>query len=229
MEHLKIITNGISGTKNIISNLPTTNTNVYNKQILDPLTTLIKLAILAYKQKGTKVSIHTNHISFQTPDFLQGTWRWKNGDNRYDLHNLCNPIERGVEWYDCHTNKNIHIIFTLAIKGLKRLKESYKDLPNTSLVCDAISHYISILEKRLEDVNKPESVSLQTKLENNINTSLREMWDLDEIAIISSMLTLAQKKKYEQDISYIIAGLEKIIEGKDNYTHQIILKYTTSL
>lgn len=229
MDQLKTLKNSITGTNTIIHSIQSSIPTGCNKQILDPLTSLIKLCLLNFKKPGTKISITNNKISFQSPDIFQGTIRWKNGDNRFDLHNLCNPIERSVEWYNCQDNSNIATIFTLAISGLKKFKESYKDIENTNLVCDAISHYISILENKLEKNIKPDKINLQTLNESNINKSLRNMWETDEIAIISSMLILAKKKKYQNDVSATVRAIECLLECKDATTHEIILKYSTTL
>jgi len=229
MEQIKLLKNGINGTKTILTKYTSMTSNTtYNKQILDPLTTLIKIALLNFKDKGTKLSINANKISFHSPTVLQGSIRWHNGDNRLDLHNLCNPIERVVEWYDC---KDPHIgnIFQLACNGLKKLRDSYNGIENSNIVCDALSHYISILQDNLEKDIKPEQINVVTQSENNINKSLRNMWELDEISIISSLLLLAKSRRHCQDISYIVNSIECLVNEKDNILHEIILKYTTTL
>ena len=54
-------------------------------QVIEPLTCMIRLAILAYKPKGTKVCIYENAIYIQEPSLLQGPIRWLSGDNRNDM------------------------------------------------------------------------------------------------------------------------------------------------
>ena len=76
-----------------LSNVLTKNINDKNKsQVLDPLSSLIRLALLNYKPIGTKLSFYNNTINFQEPDFLQSAKRWSSGDNRNQIHNLYNPI-----------------------------------------------------------------------------------------------------------------------------------------
>ena len=60
--------------------------------IIDPLTCIVKLAVLSFKAPGTKISISKNSILFHEPNFFQGTWRFFQGDKREDLHNLYKPI-----------------------------------------------------------------------------------------------------------------------------------------
>ena len=233
MDQIKFLHEGIKNTKNILTQYQSSAVKsspvFYNKQILDPLTSLIKIALLNYKEKGTKIRISNNKISYQNPDLFQGPIRWRNGDNRHDLHNLCNPIERGVEWYEANNSEHIKNIFQVAATGLRKLKESYQGIEDTNLVCDAISHYISILEDKLEKDVKPDKLRLQTLNESNINKSLRNMWQPDEIAIVSQLLTLAKGHKYQADVSCVVKAVECLLEGKDQTTYEIIMKYTTSL
>ena len=60
--------------------------------IIDPLTCLIRLAMLEFKPINTKLSIKNNRITYNDPNILQGALRWSNGDNRSDIHNIYNPI-----------------------------------------------------------------------------------------------------------------------------------------
>merc|ERR1711981_1556014 len=80
-------------------------------QILEPLSCLVRLGMIKYKEKGIKISIHDNKISFHDPNFYQGTIRWHSGDNRNDLHNLCNPIIKCTEWYDTTIPEIKNIIY----------------------------------------------------------------------------------------------------------------------
>ena len=117
-----------------------------SRQILDPLTTMIKLAILGYKPIGTKLAIDNNKIYFQEPTFSQGLLRWVYGNKRYELHQLLHPIGKAVKRYDIKDN-SILIIFQLAVKGLNQLKLSYKN--NSSLVIHSLELYISIINSVL--------------------------------------------------------------------------------
>ena len=76
-----------------------------NNQVLDPLTCMIKLALLNYKPFGTKISISNNRIFFQEPTVFQGSLRWKNGDTRLDIHNLLTVIQKATKWYDLRNEK----------------------------------------------------------------------------------------------------------------------------
>ena len=119
---------------------------LFNKEvkhfILDPLTCIIRCAILSFKPIGTKISIYENKISFCDPNFLQGTLRWGSGDKREDLHNIYNPIIKSTQWYS-RKDQNIINIFTLAKKGLNKLKTSYEE---NSIIAHSLALYINIIE-----------------------------------------------------------------------------------
>ena len=63
------------------------NQIISNKEkntILDPLTCIIKLGILNFKPKGTKISINNNRITYHEPSLLQGR-RTRRPFNRRDV------------------------------------------------------------------------------------------------------------------------------------------------
>ena len=75
--------NSITGINYVIKSLNYTQPfNEHGKQILEPLSCMIRLAILSFKENGTKISICGNRITYQTYNFIQGAMRWTNGDKR---------------------------------------------------------------------------------------------------------------------------------------------------
>ena len=109
------------------SNIHSLTNLFFNKEIkkslLDPLTCIIRCAVLSFKPFGTKISILNNRITYHEPTILQGTIRWSQGDKREDLHNIYNPILKSTQWY-IKENPDILNVFKLAKKGLERLKSS---------------------------------------------------------------------------------------------------------
>ena len=45
-----------------------------NSQILDPFSTIYKLALLSYKPEGSKISIYNNRIYYSEPGLLQRSY-----------------------------------------------------------------------------------------------------------------------------------------------------------
>lgn len=121
--------------------------NETNKQYLEPLTSLFKLALVAFKENGTKVAISNHRIYIQTPSFLQGTIRSVYGNTREEVHHLLQPIFQCVKLYPPSQNQELSYLYKLAIKGLRNLKKSYDN--DSSTVCYTIDLYISILDRTL--------------------------------------------------------------------------------
>ena len=116
-------------------------------QTLEPMCCMIRLAMLAFREIGTKISISNNRIITIEPSIIQGPIRWTYGDNRQDLHHLLHPIVKAIELYDINI-PHIFNIFKHTSLGLTKLKLAYND--DSSIICHSLIHYISIVDKALE-------------------------------------------------------------------------------
>ena len=152
--------------------------------IIEPLTCLIRLAILEYKPVGTKISVNNNKIEYNDPNILQGAIRWSNGDAREDLHNIFNPIKKAVEWFDKDQEEIAHI-FACSIKGLYRLKKSYH---HNSVISHSIQYYIDYIDNNLKN-EKHETKDKMTSETNTLYLKLKEFWTPREIVIINNLLS----------------------------------------
>ncbi len=119
---------------------------------LDPLTTLIKLAILPYKPEGTKLSIDSNYIHYSENTIYQFAIRKYLGDSYNDLRDLNKSLHKAVAWY--YDEPKLKYLFELAINGLEKLKKTYG---NTGKA-DAVQSYIDILSgfnrRVINEINK---------------------------------------------------------------------------
>ena len=192
-------------------------------EFIDPICTVIKLAILHYKTNGTKISIKNNVIDIQDASLIQGIVRYWGGDQRDQLHQLKLPIFyfRGIVLGFIkldHLNIDVNtlvMINDLAIKGLKKMRITYdNDRKVGSLVKNCIDDYIKILHTNysLDDYmsdkykfNKPTLFAIYneyTKLwhlnDFNIITALFESADTEENPVI-------QNKKADAIDHYIMA------------------------
>ena len=120
---------------------------LFNKKdkniIIDPFSCIIKLGLLSYQNKGTKISIIDNQINFNGPNVGQGIIRYLYGDGREDLHNLFKPIQKSVEWYREKDFNDIGFLFERAKVGMLVLKKSYGKFET---IQHTIDYYISILD-----------------------------------------------------------------------------------
>jgi len=214
MDSLYLLKYGILGTKKAINSVMNPESE---KQLLDPMSSIIRLALLTFKGKNTKISISHNKIYFQPPNLLQGTIRWTYGDARDDLHNLCHTIEIATLWYDPKKDKNVENIFKFAIKGLNNLRESYliknAKIMDSNLVCHSIMHYISLLENSLKGSEMPE---INRDLEKEFDI-FKKIWNVGEIEIVNGLFLLAQDKKDKnEEYIYAVKAIDAIVQEKDN-------------
>jgi len=172
----------------------------------------MKLILLQYKKKGTKISVSDNSILYNEPTITQGVLRSIYGDCREDLHNLYHPLLKCIEWY---SNEDPHFKFFYqeAKKGLLLLKDVYND--NTT-IHHTISHYISIVDGTYNQ--KKEQF-------NPIIDTLREIWTPAEIKTLYDLLKLIEKNK-NKDI--YLKALEDIVTSKELFINDYIHKISTT-
>ena len=94
--------------------------------LLEPMSSIIRLAILSFSDEGTKIAISNNKIYVQEPSYLQPILRKIYGANRTELSHLLRPIVICKKRYD-EKDKSIKNIFKFAVKGLKKLKFAKKE------------------------------------------------------------------------------------------------------
>jgi hypothetical protein len=213
--------------------------NIYRKnfptehrQILDPLTTMIKLAILGYKPQGTKLAIDNNKIYFQEPSFTQGFLRWAYGNKRYELHHLLNPIIKAVKRCDV-TNPSIRSIFTLAINGLERLKSSYNN--SSSVVIHSLDLYTNIINNALV-IDKDESRIKNNLLIHNVQDDdetpnkisiFSNLWLDEEINLVAKMLHQIETTK--NDAKTYLDAINTILLMKEDRANVLIAELSDRL
>ena len=121
-------------------------------QLLDPMTTLVRVALLKFMPTGTLLRFHHNRILYDGPGLLQGLQRdyarWcGQSASKEDLHNLLPPLLRACEWFgssDAH-----RATFKCAVEGLQTLMKTYRK-KGAFQTCDAIRSYIRLLQDTLE-------------------------------------------------------------------------------
>ena len=186
------------------------NKNTQKNLILEPLCCILKLILLQFKEKGTKISVSDNSITFNEPSYGQGIVRSLYGDCREDLHNIYHPLLKAVEWYPI---REFIIYYEECKKGLQLLLEVYDD--NTT-IHHTISHYISIIEgKNDKEVSET----------NPIIDNLKDFWKSEEINGINELLNLILKN-IEKDV--YLKCLENIVEDKEKKVNEYIQKVSTT-
>jgi hypothetical protein len=193
--------------------------------ILDPFSCMVRIAILFFKPKGTKISFANNKISYHEPCLLQGTIRSFQGDNREDLHNLFQPIKKAMIWYD-YKDKQIEAIFKLSEKGIAKLQNSYT---YNSLITHSLEHYRQYITSHLNGSRQQKTQNDQPVDDKNIIfQKLRDLWSENEINIIYNIL-IELKASNKDSAEPLIMALESILSHKENKVNDIIIQHTTIL
>ena len=211
-------------TSTTISNNKIVNLEEY---ILDPLSVIVKLAILSNKPIGTKLRISANNIYIQEPGIWQPIYRYSSNTNKTDLQYLYNPIEFACKKYlsQEYINKypNILKLFECAQNGLNKLCETYK---HCSMIRLCLNYYNGIITNHFEK-NKIDTFLQGLFKKDNMSgfyteellEKFNEIWVSDKIIVILNLTSflLNDNKPYDN-----VRSIETIITGIDSQVQQII-------
>ena len=220
-------------TNNILNTFSKNNNKSYDN-ILEPITTIIKLALLSFLPVGTKISIKNNNIYIQNPSYLQGIFRWSNGDKFADLHNLVHPLKKFMEMKDTShlfDNTKLELFTELGYLGLKKLGETYS---NNNITLQALELYQDIIRgiksRRIssesddcQDSDRLSSSSGSFDIYEKIIT----IWKRDEIDIVHNILLHLKNHYKDNNINTIqsdpyLNSIITILENKENDTINIL-------
>ena len=190
--------------------------------LLDPMSTIIKLAILSNKPIGTKMAISKNIIYFQEPGPFQAFCRYVFNSNKTDIQYIYNPIELACQYYLSEEvikqHPKISDLFKFAQRGLAKLMETYK---NSSVMRLCLNYYYSLISNHLEKKNdstlfrKDHITACYT---NELQQKWRTIWTQDKLKIILNMITyLSTNNNAETEVK----SLETIMDSVDKVVQQI--------
>jgi hypothetical protein len=208
----------------IVKTLPDDN-NKINIQlyILDPLSVIIKLAIISNKPIGTKIRIDNNIIYLQEPGPFQAICRYMFKSNKTDIQYLYNPIELACQNYLIKTviqqNPKIKDLFKCAQNGILKLIETYK---SSSVMRICLNYYFSLITNHLEEKNNDtlfRKDNMTPFYTNNMLDKLTKIWTQDKIKIVLNLTTyLSTNENAETDVK----SLETIMDGIDKHVYQTL-------
>jgi hypothetical protein len=194
----------------------------YKTAMLDPLTVIIKLAILSNKPIGTKILIQNNTIYFQEPGFFQSVVRFIYNTNKTDLQFMYNPIQIACLSFltkeSVQKHPRMKHLFTFALNGLKNLIETYK---SCSIISHCLNYYYAIITNHVEEnfnetiFNRDFLTSYYTK---DLIDRLNEQWSHEKIKVV---LDLIMFLKNDTMASNNVKSLETIIDNYDKNTENI--------
>ena len=183
------------------------NNQPLNDILLEPFTIFIKLSIVSFKEKGTKISIKNNSIQIEDPHYLQGLCRHLNRTNREHISYLLKPIKRFIIMFPPDNDKIIYI-YLRCIKGIEILKDSYVNKASTIL--NSLDLFICIIKKRL-DKDEVEEIHIPEKL--------YDIWNKDDIHLLYNLIDNCEKNNGDK---YYLESIESIIKSKESKMNEII-------
>lgn len=204
--------------------LPDNNNQINLKTfVLDPLSVIIKLAIIGNKQVGTKILISKNIMYFQEPGPFQALCRVFFKTNKTDLQYMYNPIELACKQFlskeFVKTTPRIKNLFTCAQNGIKRLIETYK---TNSIISLTLNYFNVIITNHVEQTynesifNKDGMTSLYTK---ELLEELFNYWSQEKIKVVLDLISFLTNDK---SASSNVKSLENIMETNDIELYKIL-------
>ncbi len=127
--------------------------------ILEPLQSLIQIALLSYYPIGTKLTIQNNILYIQAPSYGQSVTRWYNNDTQEDLFYLFNIFCRFKKFYiDVKTEHSqlFTLLIELAKNGISNLIRTYNQTDKTH-VLHTLQMYKNMLDGTIHNSNSNHS------------------------------------------------------------------------
>ena len=140
--------------------------------ILEPLQSMVQLALLSFSPIGSKLSIYENLLSVQIYKWNQSLIRNYYNDKKDDLYYLFNVINRFNKFYvNKKTNETQEKLFSLlnelAYNGLYNLVQTYTSKNDISII-NTLNMYKSMIKNpKLCDAYETEKIDYDLNLNNN--------------------------------------------------------------
>ena len=202
------------------------NTFIYNKQkdkvdmILEPLQSMLQLALLSICPVGTKLRIKENILYLQMPNIAQPIVRWYNADKKDDLYFLYAVIKRFITWYNPTLNNKsmmsmelYQLIITMSIEGLNNLFKTYT-ASDSNTVIHVIQMYKNLLEYNNDKIMIEDYIVDGDKNKINIDEVFEKIiiiYDENILSVIYFSLLQAQAEVEYNNKNNVIDGLNMIL------------------
>jgi hypothetical protein len=212
----------------------------------NPMLTVIKIALLQFKDRGTKLSFVVNGLKFDEPTWAGRLGRtiscYTNPDGNASAkhyHNLLVDILQAYDWYG--TIEGTSALFEEMKKGLKALKATYPHREVDNFVDDA---YSIVDEGRMptEEEQKTqeeetaetadEEVAEPLERKEQIRQALRKEIDevicnlIDEhfIYVVARQFQTIHAFESERDKKQVAGAINETIRGKTTELNQTLLR-----
>jgi hypothetical protein len=209
------------------TSLPENNQNSNIKLfLLDPLSVIIKLAIIGNKPVGTKILIQNNVIYLQEPGPFQAFCRLIYNSNKTDLQYMYNPIHIACETFlskeSVQKTPRLKNLFVCAQNGLKKLTETYK---NCSIISLCLNYYYAIITNHVEQKYNDSIFykdSLTSFYSKELTEKLNEQWSHEKIKVILDLISFLTSDSMATDN---VKSLDTIMINIDKNTQQSLFNF----
>ena len=191
--------------------------------ILDPLSVIIKLAIISNKPVGTKLRIHNNIIYIQEPGPFQALCRYFLKSNKTDIQYLYNPIEIACSCYltknVIQQNPKIKELFKCAQNGILKMIDTYR---TCSVMRICLNYYLSIISNHLDEKNNEalfRKDGMSPFYTTEVVDKLSKIWTQEKIKIVLNLTTFLSS---DDSAETNVKSLETIMDGIDKLVNQML-------
>jgi hypothetical protein len=179
--------------------------------MLDPIITMCKLALLYFMPEGTKISLGERNIILQETGYMQTIERFKNGDMRWDIARLYEPIYLFVQEFLAKDKsgrlaEDLQILSQLSIKGLFKLQKTYHDDRSISII---IQYLINLIKNGLQG-NLQEDILIPMDKVSGISPNLQIVHPI--VTLLQSIQNMEESPK---DILAIVHCCEQILANRE--------------
>jgi hypothetical protein len=187
--------------------------------VLEPLQSMIQLALLSVSPIGTKLTIQENILYLQVPNIIQPITRWYNADKKDDLYFLFQVIKRFTKWYSPEnpnsplTPELYELIINMSIDGLNNLVKTYSSSESTTVI-QVINMYKNMLERKASHEVSDEKVNMDEVFENII-----KIYDVNILNVLYNSLILIKKEddiialnNYTEGLNMMLSKIQRMIK-----------------
>jgi hypothetical protein len=204
--------------------IPEDNQNINTKLfLLDPLTVIIKLAVLSNKPIGTKIAIQHNVLYFQEPGPFQALCRYLYNTNKMDIQYIYNPIQLACQQYlskeSVQKMPRMKLLFASAQKGLENLMETYK---SWSIIRLCLNYYYVLISNYMDDIYNDKLFrkdGMTQMYSKETVDMLNGQWTNEKIKVI---LNLIEFLKNDSMAENNVKSLENIVDNIDKSTKKLL-------
>jgi hypothetical protein len=187
--------------------------------VLEPLQSMIQLALLSICPIGTKLHIQENILYLQTPTITQPITRWYHSDKKDDLYFLYSVIKRYIKWYNPTINdkspispKLYKLISDMSMEGINTLFKTYSTCDSNTVI-HVLQMYRNLLEFNNNKILMDDNV-IDEKHKINIDEVFERIIDIYDptiLEVIFSTLTLIKQESEPEHQQYMIDGLNLLL------------------